>query len=88
MANQSAYGLVAYLWSNDLAAVMHATRAIKAGTVWVNTTLVGDPRAPFGGLKQSGAGREGGVGSVEFYTELKAVVIPNGLAPIPRLGIH
>lgn len=88
MANQSEYGLVAYLWSNDLAAVMHATRAIKAGTVWVNTTLVGDPRAPFGGLKQSGAGREGGVGSVEFYTELKSVVIPNGLAPIPRLGIH
>lgn len=88
LANQSQFGLVAYLWSNDMAAVMHATRELRAGTVWVNTTLVGDPRAPFGGLKQSGTGREGGVGSVEFYTELKSVVIPNGVAPIPRLGVH
>lgn len=87
IANQSDFGLVAYLWTNDLSDVTRATREIRAGTIWVNTTLVGDPRAPFGGVKQSGSGREGGTGSVEFYTELKSVVIPNGPAPIIRLGL-
>ena len=70
IANASDFGLVAYLWTNDLSAVTKATRTLRAGTIWVNTTLVGDPRAPFGGVKQSGSGREGGIGSVEFYTEL------------------
>lgn len=87
IANASDFGLVAYLWTNDLSAVTKATRALRAGTIWVNTTLVGDPRAPFGGVKRSGSGREGGIGSVEFYTELKSVVIPNGAAPVPRIGL-
>ena len=87
IANASDFGLVAYLWTNDLSDVTRATRDIRAGTIWVNTTLVGDPRAPFGGVKQSGNGREGGTGSVEFYTELKSVVIPNGPAPVSRIGL-
>ncbi len=87
ITNASDFGLVAYLWTNDLSAVTRASREIRAGTIWVNTTLVGDPRAPFGGVKQSGSGREGGTGSIEFYTELKSVVIPNGPAPIIRLGL-
>ena len=87
IANASDFGLVAYLWTNDLSAVTKATRTLRAGTIWVNTTLVGDPRAPFGGVKQSGSGREGGIGSVEFYTELKSVVIPNGPAPVQRIGL-
>ncbi len=87
ITNASDFGLVAYLWTNDLSAVTRASREIRAGTIWVNTTLVGDPRAPFGGVKQSGSGREGGTGSVEFYTELKSVVIPNGPAPIGRIGL-
>lgn len=88
IANDSTFGLISYLWSNDLAAVTTAIREIRVGTIWVNTTLVGDPRAPFGGVKGSGTGREGGVGSVEFYTELKSVVIPTGgPAPVPKLGI-
>jgi 5-carboxymethyl-2-hydroxymuconic-semialdehyde dehydrogenase/aminomuconate-semialdehyde/2-hydroxymuconate-6-semialdehyde dehydrogenase len=87
IANASDFGLVAYLWTDALSAVTRATRALRAGTIWVNTTLVGDPRAPFGGIKQSGSGREGGIGSVEFYTELKSVVIPNGPAPVPRIGL-
>ncbi|MEO7941653.1 MAG: aldehyde dehydrogenase, partial [Burkholderiaceae bacterium] len=87
IANASDFGLVAYLWTNDLSDVTRATREIRAGTIWVNTTLVGDPRAPFGGVKQSGSGREGGTGSLEFYTELKSVVIPNGPAPVNRIGL-
>ena len=88
IANDSEFGLVSYLWSNDLAAVTKAIREIRVGTIWVNTTLVGDPRAPFGGVKGSGTGREGGVGSVEFYTELKSVVIPTGgPAPVSKLGL-
>ena len=87
IANQSDFGLVAYLWTNNLSDVTRATRDIRAGTIWVNTTLVGDPRAPFGGIKHSGNGREGGIGSVEFYTELKSVVIPNGPAPVNRFGL-
>ncbi len=88
IANDSEFGLVSYLWSNDLAAVTKAIREIRVGTIWVNTTLVGDPRAPFGGVKGSGTGREGGVGSIEFYTELKSVVIPTGgPAPVSKLGI-
>lgn len=87
IANASDFGLVAYLWTNNLADVTRATRDIRAGTIWVNTTLVGDPRAPFGGVKHSGSGREGGTGSVEFYTELKSVVIPNGPAPVSRFGL-
>ena len=87
IANQSDFGLVAYLWTNTLSDVTRATRDIRAGTIWVNTTLVGDPRAPFGGVKQSGSGREGGTGSIEFYTELKSVVIPNGPAPLSRIGL-
>lgn len=87
IANASDFGLVAYLWTNELSDMTRATREIRAGTIWVNTTLVGDPRAPFGGIKQSGNGREGGTGSVEFYTELKSVVIPNGPAPVSRMGL-
>ena len=88
IANDSEYGLVSYLWSNDLAAVTKAIREIRVGTIWVNTTLVGDPRAPFGGVKESGTGREGGIGSVEFYTELKSVVIPTGgSAPVAKIGV-
>lgn len=88
IANDSEFGLVSYLWSNDLAAVTKAIREIRVGTIWVNTTLVGDPRAPFGGVKGSGTGREGGVGSVEFYTELKSVVIPTGgPARVTKLGV-
>jgi acyl-CoA reductase-like NAD-dependent aldehyde dehydrogenase len=86
IANDSPFGLVAYVWADDLNVVMRASREIRAGTVWVNTTLVRELRAPFGGFKQSGVGRDGAVSSVEFFTELKTTTIPIDPAPLPAFG--
>lgn len=87
IANDSPYGLVAYLWSNDLPEVTRVSAALKAGTVWVNTPLTRDLRAPFGGFKQSGVGRDGLHASVELLTEEKAVMYPTGPLPLPKLGL-
>jgi acyl-CoA reductase-like NAD-dependent aldehyde dehydrogenase len=86
MANDSPFGLVAYVWAGELDVVMRASRELRAGTVWVNTTMVRELRAPFGGYKQSGVGRDGASSSVEFFTELKTTTIPVGAVPLPRLG--
>ena len=86
-ANDSDYGLVSYIWSNDLPSVMKARRALQAGTVWVNTPMARDLRAPFGGYKQSGVGRDGLPGSVELFTEEKTTIIPQERFDIPKLGM-
>ena len=86
IANDSPFGLVAYVWANDLDVVMRANRDLRAGTVWVNTTMVRELRAPFGGYKQSGVGRDGATSSVEFFAELKTTTIPIDPAPLPRFG--
>jgi acyl-CoA reductase-like NAD-dependent aldehyde dehydrogenase len=86
MANDTPFGLVAYLWAGDVDVVMRASRELKAGTIWVNTTMVRELRAPFGGYKQSGVGRDGAASSVEFFTEQKTTTIPVGPVPLPRLG--
>jgi acyl-CoA reductase-like NAD-dependent aldehyde dehydrogenase len=88
IANDSKFGLVSYLWSDDLPSVMHISRQLQAGTVWVNTPLTRDLRAPFGGYKQSGIGRDGLHASVELMTEEKTVMLPNGALSLPRLGSH
>jgi acyl-CoA reductase-like NAD-dependent aldehyde dehydrogenase len=88
IANDSPFGLVSYVWADDLNVVMRASREIRAGTVWVNTTLVRELRAPFGGFKQSGVGRDGATSSVEFFTELKTTTIPIDPAPLPKFGAH
>jgi len=87
IANDSPFGLVAYVWAEDLNVVMRASREIRAGVVWVNTTMVRELRAPFGGFKQSGVGRDGATSSVEFFTELKTTTIPIDPAPLPQLGL-
>jgi acyl-CoA reductase-like NAD-dependent aldehyde dehydrogenase len=86
IANDSPFGLVSYVWAEDLNVVMRASREIRAGTVWVNTTLVRELRAPFGGYKQSGVGRDGATSSVEFFTELKTTTIPIDPPPLARFG--
>jgi acyl-CoA reductase-like NAD-dependent aldehyde dehydrogenase len=86
MANDSPFGLVAYVWAGELDVVMRASRELRAGTIWVNTTMVRELRAPFGGYKQSGVGRDGATSSVEFFTELKTTTIPVGPTTLPRLG--
>jgi aldehyde dehydrogenase (NAD+) len=74
-ANQSPYGLASGVWTRDLKKAHLAARALKAGTVWVNTYNLYDPAASFGGFKQSGFGRELGSAALESYTELKTVWI-------------
>ncbi|MDU9414801.1 aldehyde dehydrogenase family protein [Pseudomonas sp. zfem005] len=75
MANDSEYGLAASLWTNDLTKAMNLVPRIEAGTVWVNAHVLLDPNMPFGGVKQSGMGREFGRTVIEAYTELKSVCI-------------
>lgn len=74
-ANDTHYGLSATVWTNDLRRAHRVAAEIEAGIVWVNTWFLRDLRTPFGGMKHSGIGREGGVHSFEFYTELKNVCI-------------
>jgi acyl-CoA reductase-like NAD-dependent aldehyde dehydrogenase len=86
IANDSAFGLAAYVWSNDLAEVADLTEAIQAGTIWVNTPMVRDLRSAFGGYKESGFGREGGRSALDFYTEAKSVIVARGPRQLPRFG--
>ena len=75
IANESRYGLAGMVWTRDLDTAHRVARQVKTGTMWVNCFFVRDLRAPFGGYKDSGLGREGGHYSYEFFTEAKAVVM-------------
>ncbi|HAN31486.1 MAG TPA: 5-carboxymethyl-2-hydroxymuconate semialdehyde dehydrogenase, partial [Myxococcales bacterium] len=75
LANDTQYGLCAAVWTSDLQRGHRVSAQIDAGMVWVNTWFLRDLRTPFGGMKASGLGREGGHYSTEFYTELKNVCI-------------
>jgi aminomuconate-semialdehyde/2-hydroxymuconate-6-semialdehyde dehydrogenase len=78
LANGTEYGLCAMVWTRDLARAHRVSRLLDVGTVWVNSWFLRDLRVPFGGSKQSGIGREGGLHSMEFYTELKNVCVRLG----------
>jgi aminomuconate-semialdehyde/2-hydroxymuconate-6-semialdehyde dehydrogenase len=75
MANKVKYGLSATLWTNNLARTMRITQQLQTGIVWVNTWMLRDLRTPFGGVKASGIGREGGFEALRFFTEAKNVCI-------------
>ncbi|MER6528859.1 aldehyde dehydrogenase [Streptomyces sp. NPDC001508] len=75
LANNTEYGLAAGLWTSDLSTAHQVSRALKAGTVWVNCYEEGDLTVPFGGMKQSGNGRDKSVHALEKYTELKTTWI-------------
>lgn len=75
MANKVKYGLSATLWTNDLKRTMRMSNQLHAGIVWVNTWMMRDLRTPFGGVKDSGLGREGGFEALRFFTEPKNVCI-------------
>ncbi|MCL6593502.1 MAG: aldehyde dehydrogenase family protein, partial [Alicyclobacillus sp.] len=74
-ANDTHYGLSATIWTSNLKRAHRVAGEIEAGIIWVNTWFLRDLRTPFGGMKESGIGREGGVHSFEFYSELKNVCI-------------
>lgn len=75
MANSVKYGLSATVWTTDLNRTMRISKGIESGIVWVNTWLNRDLRTPFGGMKASGVGREGGFEALKFFTEQKNVCI-------------
>ena len=75
LANDVQYGLACTIWTSRSSRVHRLAHAIDAGTVWVNTWMLRDLRVPFGGMKASGIGREGGNLSIDVYTEQKTTVI-------------
>ncbi len=75
MANSTQYGLSATLWTSDLKRAHRMADQIEAGIVWINAWLVRDLRTPFGGVKSSGVGREGGWEALRFFTEPKNVFV-------------
>ena len=75
LANATDYGLATTVWTQDLGTAHRMASAIDVGLVWINSWFLRDLRTAFGGAKASGIGREGGVHSLEFYTELKNVMI-------------
>ena len=75
LANANRYGLSTTIWTQNLSCAHRMAAAIEVGITWVNSWFLRDLRTPFGGSKQSGIGREGGVHSLEFYTELRNVCI-------------
>lgn len=86
IANDVRYGLAAYVWTGDLARGHRVAEAIESGMVWINSHNVRDLRTPFGGVKNSGIGREGGHYSFDFYTEVTTVHVALGGHRIPKIG--
>jgi acyl-CoA reductase-like NAD-dependent aldehyde dehydrogenase len=76
IANDTKFGLVTYAWSRDVRNLMQVSKRVRAGTVWANTPLTREVRAPFGGFKESGIGRDGMHASLDFYTETKTTTLP------------
>lgn len=86
MANDTQYGLSGYVWTNDLTRALRFTNHLEAGMIWVNSENVRHLPTPFGGVKSSGIGRDGGDWSFEFYMEQKHIGFALGSHKIPRLG--
>lgn len=86
LANNTKYGLAAYIWTSDLTRAHNFAQSVEAGMVWLNSNNVRDLRTPFGGVKASGLGHEGGYRSIDFYTDQQAVHINLGKVHNPVFG--
>jgi aminomuconate-semialdehyde/2-hydroxymuconate-6-semialdehyde dehydrogenase len=74
-ANDTHYGLSASLWTNDARRAFRVAEQIEAGLTWVNTWFLRDPRTPYGGMKESGIGRQGGLFGIDFYSEQSTICL-------------
>jgi 5-carboxymethyl-2-hydroxymuconic-semialdehyde dehydrogenase len=86
IANNVRYGLTAYIWTRDVGRALRLAEAVEAGMVWVNSENVRHLPTPFGGVKASGIGRDGGDYSFDFYMETKNVCIAHDTHKVPVLG--
>ena len=86
LANATRYGLAAYLWTSSLDRAHRVAGLVESGMTWINSHNVRDLRTPFGGVKASGLGREGGQHSIDFYTESRIVHVALGETHVPRFG--
>ncbi len=86
LANATRYGLAAYIWTSDLERAHRVAYRVDSGMLWVNSHNIRDLRTPFGGIKSSGLGREGGEHSIDFYTEPRVVHLALGDTRVPRFG--
>ena len=87
LANNTKYGLAAYVWTSNLKRAHNFAHQIDSGMVWLNSNNVRDLRTPFGGVKASGLGREGGYRSVDFYTTQQSIQITLNEAHSPKFGV-
>lgn len=87
LANATPYGLAAYVWTNDIKRAHRVAHKIDTGMCWINSQNVRDLRTPFGGVKASGIGREGGDYAFDFYCDTEIVQVAMGSHHIPRLGL-
>ncbi|MBZ0218439.1 MAG: aldehyde dehydrogenase family protein, partial [Fimbriimonadaceae bacterium] len=86
LANDVEYGLTGYLWTSDLTRAFRFTERLQAGMIWVNSENVRHLPTPFGGVKNSGIGRDGGDWSFDFYMETKNIAFATAAHTIPKLG--
>lgn len=87
IANDVQYGLTGYVWTNDMGRALRVADALEAGMIWLNSENVRHLPTPFGGMKASGIGRDGGDYSFDFYMETKHVSLARGTHKIQRLGV-
>lgn len=86
IANDTDYGLAGYIWTSDTGRALRMANKVQAGMIWVNSENNRNLPSPFGGMKMSGVGRDGGDWSFDFYMETKNVCIAHDLHTVPTLG--